>query len=63
MAAVPKCFDVMLNMPDTAFSVTWNAVWTLIDVGLVIHDHPEAVSTPLSKLSWLRIVEEARHAN
>lgn len=58
-----RMFDVMLNMPDTAFSVTWNAVWTLIDAGLVIHDHPAAESTPISKLSWLRIVEEARHAN
>ncbi len=56
-------FDIMLNMPDTAFSITWNAVWTLIDAGIVIHDHPAAKCTPISKLSWLRIAEGGRHAN
>jgi hypothetical protein len=58
-----RMFDIMLNMPDTAFSITWNAVWTLIDAGIVIHDHPAAKCTPISKLSWLRIAEGGRHAN
>ncbi len=58
-----RVFDIMTKIPGTPLSVAWHAVWSLIDAGLVVHDHPDASSTPLTKISWVRTTEGASYAN
>ncbi|WP_130738708.1 hypothetical protein [Rhizobium ruizarguesonis] len=37
-------------------SVAWDAVWSLIDQGVICHDHPDAHNLFLKNHSWIRVV-------
>lgn len=51
--------DVVSRLPKYfTYSNGWTAIWSMIDRDLVIHDHPEADSTPLNRTSWVRHVKE-----
>lgn len=58
-----RVFDIMIRMPGSSLSVAWTAVWGLIDRGFIVHDHPFAENTPLTKLSFVRLAEGDRYAN
>lgn len=51
--------DVCSHLPDSfTYSDGWTAIWSMIDRGLFIHDHPQADSTPLNRTSWVRLLKE-----
>ncbi|TCP80843.1 hypothetical protein C8J31_11485 [Rhizobium sp. PP-CC-2G-626] len=50
--------DVLLNVKGTPFARGWNAMWLLIDRGLVVHDHRHADTTMLRNHSVVRVNEE-----
>lgn len=50
---------VLANIPEIKFSSAWDALWSLIDRGLVAHDHPRPEKTFLKRHSWIRLTEIA----
>ncbi|MBD9538937.1 hypothetical protein IB276_05715 [Ensifer sp. ENS04] len=51
--------DVVSRLPESfTYSDGWTAIWSMIDRGLFIHDHPQADSTPLNRTSWVRLIKE-----
>lgn len=52
-----KAFQLLRSLPEHInVSACWTAVWSLIDRGLVIHDHPNAHHMTMSEISDLAIV-------
>lgn len=51
--------DVCSRLPDSfTYSDGWTAIWSMIDRGMFIHDHPQADSTPLNRTSWVRLIKD-----
>ncbi len=57
-----RVFDILSTIPGLTFASGWNAVWRLMDLGLVEHDHRDAESVYLKTYSRIRIVEQADEA-
>lgn len=45
---------VLMSISEISFSSGWDAIWSLIDRGLIIHDHPASKTTKLERHSWIR---------
>lgn len=50
--------NVLTRIPGVTFARAWNAMWSLIDRGLVAHDHPRPEKTIIKRHSWIIIVKE-----
>ncbi len=50
--------DVLMGIEGLTYSRGWNALWSLIDRGLVAHDHRRANKTMLKNHSWVRVKED-----
>jgi len=50
--------NVLIRIPGVTFARAWNAMWSLIDRGLVAHDHPRPEKTIIKRHSWIIIVKE-----
>ncbi len=49
--------NVLTRIPGLTFARGWDALWSLIDLGLVVHDHPRPEKTYLKRHSWIRATE------
>ncbi|MFC5757965.1 hypothetical protein [Rhizobium sp. GCM10022189] len=49
-----RVYDVLAT-PDVVFSHGWDALWALIDRGVVVHDHPKHSEINLERHSWVRL--------
>lgn len=45
---------VLMSIPELTFSSGWDAVWSLIDRGLIVHHHPSPATTNLERHSWIK---------
>ena len=45
---------VLMSIPEVTFSSGWDAIWALIDRGLIIHHHRSPETTKLERHSWIR---------
>ncbi len=50
--------NVLTRIPGVTFARAWDAMWLLIDRGLVAHDHPRPEKTIIKRHSWIIIVKE-----
>ncbi|NOV19663.1 hypothetical protein E5S70_26920 [Ensifer adhaerens] len=49
--------NVLAHIPGLTFARGWDALGSLIDRGLVVHDHPRPEKTYLKRHSWIRATE------
>lgn len=49
--------NVLAHIPGLTFARAWDALWSLIDLGLIVHDHPRPEKTYLKRHSWIRATE------
>lgn len=52
--------DLLMGIKDLTYARGWDALWTLIDRGLVVHDHRQAHKTTLKNHSWIRLAEQSQ---
>jgi hypothetical protein len=50
--------DVLMGIKGLTYARGWDALWCLIDRGLVVHDHRQADKMTLQNHSWIRVADE-----
>lgn len=50
--------NVLTRIPGVTFSRAWDAMWSLIDRGIVAHDHPHPERTIIKRHSWIIVKEQ-----